>query len=207
MHIAPLDGNLGTGRVEVFILQFAHFAPIHRIGPVTAEFLHIKQMGAQPDFLIRIEGDPYFSVFNLGMGLQIGHCLHDFRNAGLVIGSQQRVAVGHNQILAHMVVELGKTLHSGHHSGLLVQHDVAALIVADDARMHAGTACIRTGVHVADEAHHGQLAAGVGRKGGIHIGMLVHLHVLHPHVCELLHQQPGQVKLFLRAGAPLRPVA
>ena len=134
MHAHALDGNLGRGCVEVLKLQVAQVAAVHRIGPLASETLHVEVVGAHADFLIGIEGDADVAVANLLVVAQPAHGLHNFSNAGLVVGSQQRGAVGHDKVFANMLQQFGELLRSAHDAR--AQLDVVALIVSDNLRLH-----------------------------------------------------------------------
>ena len=99
VNVAAANDHLGTGRVEVLILQFAHFAAIHGVGPGAAKFLDIEQVGASSNLFVGIEGDANASVLNLGVSHQIGHGCDNLGNAGFVIGTEQRGSVGADDVL------------------------------------------------------------------------------------------------------------
>ena len=55
------------------------------------------------DFLVGVERHTNLTVFNLLVFLQIHHSLHDFSDAGLVVGTQQCRAVGHDEVLTNVL--------------------------------------------------------------------------------------------------------
>ena len=136
VHITAAYGYFGTGGVEVLVLQFAHLAAVHRVGPCATEPLHVEPVGPHADFLVGVEGDAHSSVLHFGVLLQPGHGRHYLGNAGLVVGPQQRRPVRHDEVFAHVLLQFGELADACHDALLFVQHDVAALIVPDDARPH-----------------------------------------------------------------------
>ena len=73
-------------------------------------------VGTHADLLVGVEGNAYLAVLNLLMFLQIDHCLHDFGNTRLVVGSKQCGAVGHDQVLANVLQQLWKLLRTRHNT-------------------------------------------------------------------------------------------
>jgi len=108
MHAHTLDSHLGCRGVEVLILQVADIAAVHRIGPFATKLLHIEMVCALADLLIGIERHADIAVLDLVMVAQIAHRLHDFGNAGLVIGTEQCRSVGHNDVFSLVGQQLGK---------------------------------------------------------------------------------------------------
>ena len=97
MYIASLEHNLGGSRIEILELQLAHFTAIHGIGPFAAELLDIELMRSQTYFLVGIETDTDFTVFDFRMLFQIGYRRNNLRDTRFVIGAQQSLSVGDNQ--------------------------------------------------------------------------------------------------------------
>ena len=103
-----LDGNLGRRGVEVLVLQFAHVATIHRVGPFASEFLYVEMVGTHANLLIGIERHTYLTVLDVLVGFQKYHGLHNLGYTSLVVGTQQGVSVRHNQVLARMLQQFGE---------------------------------------------------------------------------------------------------
>ena len=103
MYADTLDADLRTGSIEVLELQFANIPAIHRVGPFAAELLYIKMVGAHADLFVGIKGNTDITVTDLLMVAQIAHGLYNLCDSSFVIGSQQRVAVGDDQVLADMM--------------------------------------------------------------------------------------------------------
>ena len=85
MHAYTFYIYLSAGGVEVLKLQFAYVAAVHRVGPVTAELLHIKVVGTHADLLVRIESDADVAVLYFRVVSQPTHRLDDFCDARLVV--------------------------------------------------------------------------------------------------------------------------
>ena len=157
-------------------------------------------MCSHANLLIRIEVHTYLAVLDFRVCLQIGHGRHDFSYASLVVCPQEGIAVRDDDVLADVVLQLGKLPHCGYDALLLVQYDVRTVIVLDDAGAHVLAAAVRRGVHVGDEANGGNLLGGIGRQGGIDVGVFVHLHLFQAQTLQFLLQVACQVKLLLAAG-------
>ena len=117
MHAYTFYIYLSAGGVEVLKLQFAYVAAVHRVGPVTAELLHIKVMGTHADLLVGVEGDADVAVLHFRVVSQPAHRLDNLCDARLVISTQERVAVSHDEVFAHVQQQLGELL--GRHDDLL----------------------------------------------------------------------------------------
>ena len=113
--------------------------------------------------------------------VQIFHERHDLRHARLVVGAEQRGAVGHDKVVANMLRKRGEVLLVEHHAELLVDDDGAALVVLDDARVHALAARLGGGIHMGDETdcRSGSAFGKVGGDVPHHIAVLIDARVFH----------------------------
>ena len=194
MHAHSLYCNLGRGCVEILILQLADVAAIHRVAPLTAKAVDVEVVGSHTDFLIGIEGNADLAVLHLRMGLQPYHGFDDLGNAGFVVGAQQRRTVGNDEVLAFVEQQLRKSGGGEHHA--LMQLDVAAVVVVDDAWLDIATRGVRRRVVVADESDNGSIVGSVGRQCGVDVAILVHFDVLEPFVLQFFFQVAGKHKLL-----------
>ena len=156
-------------------------------------------MCAQADFLVGIEGHANAAVLDFGMLLEIGHGLNDFGDARFVIGTQQCVAVGHDNVLAHVVKEFGKLLGGGHDASGFVQHNVCAIVVVHDSRLHVLARAVGAGVHVRDKSEGGDGRVGVGGQRGVEVAIVVKDNVLQSQFGEFVLQVASQGPLLFRA--------
>ena len=168
---------------------------------MATEFLHVEEVCSRTDFLVGVECNTYLAVLDFGMLHEVGHGGHYFGDARFVVGTQQGMAVGDYEVLSHVCLKLGELLHRCDDAFVGVEYDVGAVIVVYDARADVGTAAVGTGVHVGDEADGGHGLVGIGGEGGIHIGMLVHLHFGQSDGLELPVEVACQVPLLVGAGA------
>ena len=67
MHVTSLNSHLGTGGIEVFILQFALETTINGVSEFSTEFLHVEKIHSPAHFLIRSETDTDLPMFDFGM--------------------------------------------------------------------------------------------------------------------------------------------
>ena len=73
-------------------------------------------VGAHANFLVGVERHADLTMFNLLVLLQIHHSLHDFSDAGLVVGTQQCRAVGYDEVLTDVLQQLGELLRARHNA-------------------------------------------------------------------------------------------
>ena len=110
VHTASLNGHLSRCGIEVLILQITDITAVHRISPVTSELLHIEMVGTHADLLVGIEGHTNLAMLDLLVIAQVAHGLNYLCDARLVVGTEQRSAVGDNQILTFVGKQLWKFL-------------------------------------------------------------------------------------------------
>ena len=102
-----------------------------------------------------------------------GGRFHDHGHAGLVVGAQQRGAVGGDQGPADQVLQFRVVGHANHPARVARQHQVAAPIIADHLRLDALAGGFRRSVQVGTEGDGRAAAAAVARHGGQHDPVLV----------------------------------
>ena len=105
--------------------------------PLAAELLDVEVVGAHAYLLVGVEGDAYLAVLDVGVLLQVDHGLYDLGDAGLVVGAEQRVAVGDDEVFAHVLQEFGKFL--GRHGDALGEQNVGAAVVVDNLWLDVGS--------------------------------------------------------------------
>ena len=198
VDVDAVDADLGRGGVEVLILQLPDLAAVHGVGLLGGELGEVKVVRTPADLLIRGEADGDLAVRHLGMGQEVGAGADDLSDARLVVRPQQGGAVGDDELLADVLLQVGEILHP---QGLAVpQLDVPAL-VAEAPGLHVLAADAGGGVHVGDEAQGGQvLAAGGCRQHAVDIAEPVQLHVLKAQGRQLLCQGLAQDPLPRRGG-------
>jgi len=124
---------------------------------------------------------------------------HDLRHARLVVGPEQRRAVGVDQRVALEERQLGELRDA--HRELSVEDDVAAVVLLDDARPDVLAAHVGRGVHMGDEADDRSVPAS-GRRGdrAHHIAVSVHRHFGHAECLHLVAQDAEQHLLLFGRG-------
>ncbi len=204
VHVEALESDACARRVEVFIFQFANGSAVHGVCPVGAKFLHVEVMRAQSNLLVGIEADANVAVLHLGVLLQPFHGGENLGDTSLVVGTEQRSAVGDDELLAHIVVKFGELLRVEDDALLLVEHDGASLVV-DDARFHVVAAHVGGGVHVGDEADGGHLlVAAVARQRGKEVAVVVERDVAQPHGVQFLLEHAGKCHLARSGRSEVR---
>ena len=199
MDAEAVDRDMRHGCIEGLVFKVRNIAAVQGVGKVRTEALHVEVAGAPADLLVRREAQADLAMGSL-FRQQLFHRLENDGHAGLVVGTQQRGAVGADQILAH---KFGKFREPGRlHDDvfLLVEDDVSALVV-NDLGLDVLSGEIRRGVHMGNETDGGQmLASRRSGNGGIDIARLVHKSIVDAQAMELLHQKIGHIKFRGIAG-------
>ena len=149
-----LDAGHGDRRLqrrERLVLDLAERRAVHRVGAARAERRDVEQRRALADLLVGREADADRRPRQLGMGVQVGDRGHDLRDAGLVVGAQQRVARRGDDVVARArgEVRLGGRIE---HGARARQRDDAAVVGAVHERLDAGARRVGARVDVGDEA-------------------------------------------------------
>lgn len=149
------------------------------------------------NFLVRAETNTKRGVGQAGVLCNACDERHNLGDTGLIVGAQQRGAVGANQVLAQKVVEGGE-LGGAHGYGLAVDdaaNQVAALVV-HDVRRYAGARCDLGGVEVRDQAQ-GGLILGAGARGNVSadIGVFGYMGIGCTKLAQFLGKHIGKIKL------------
>ena len=158
-------------------------------------------MCAHTYLFVWIETDTNPSMLHLWVFLQIYHRLHNLSNASLIVGTQQRMSVSHDEVFTPMQKQLGELL--GRQFDTFAQLDFTPIVVLHDARFHVLSRAVGTCVHVRNEAHGRYLTLSVGRQRGIDISMFVHFHILQALCHQFCLQVFSKHQLLRRAGTPL----
>ena len=179
-----LDGDGGAVGRKGLVLDIAGGFAVHRIGEVGAELFQVDLVDAAADLFVGREQDLDGAVLDLRVLNQELRRIHDLGEARLVVGAEQRGAVGRDDVVADLVGERGMVGGADHLRGIGRQHDVAAVIVSYDLRLDVRAGAVRRGVHVRAEADHRHLFVGVRRDRRIDIAVLVEMGVGKPIACN-----------------------
>ena len=152
VYIATLDFYFCRSGVEVFIFKFADSSAVHGVGKFAAEFLDIEFVRAKTNFLVWIETYADFAVLNFWVSLQPCHSINDFRDSSLIIGSEERIAIGDDQVLTDIVQKLGKFFRREFYIFLSVEFDHRAVVVLYDAWIHVLARHVGRCIHMGYEA-------------------------------------------------------
>ena len=126
--------------------------------------------------------------------------MHYLSHTCLVVCAEQGGAVGGDEgfpLVGEQLREVGRVEHKARDA---LQGNRAAVVVFDDLRLDIGSGCVRSGVHVGNEADCRHFLFHIGRDACHHIAVLVEFG-LNAHSFQLTAQQFQQVQLF--AGARL----
>ena len=119
-------------------------------------------MCSHANLLVWVEGDAHFAMLDFGMLLQVHHGRDDFGDTCFVVSTEQGGAIGHDEVFAHVVEELGEVARL--HYGVGIQGDVLAVVVIDDARVDVLALSIWSGVHVGNKAEDGDILHARGGR-------------------------------------------
>ena len=186
----------GGGGVEVFIFDLAEGAAIRGVAVVAAKLLHVEPVRAVADLLVGREDDAHLAVAEVLFEDRL-HRGHDLGDARLIVRAEQRRAVGHDQLIAHVVFKAG-TERFGE-GNVVVELELAAL-VAHEAGLDVLARGVGRGIHVRDERNDGRVHALARGERCEHIAAIVHVNVLKAERFKLLHQNVSEVLLPLRGG-------
>ena len=159
-------------------------------------------MSSAANLFIGVEGNPYASVWNLGVFHQVSHCFHNLSDACFVISAEKRVAIGDNKVFANVSQHLGKHARGGNDSLNGVQYDIPTIIVLHDAWVDICTRTIGTCVVVGNETYDRYIRWNVGWQGRIDITLLIHRDIFQSHLLERVCQMTRKNQLFGRTGTP-----
>ena len=149
VNIHALDVQRAGSRIKVLVLDAADFTAVHRVGDFRAEALHVEELCALSDFLIRRETDAELAVAVLRVLVQIFDERHDLCDTGLVVRAEQRAAVRDQERIPLGEFQLREGLRREHFA--VSERNVPALIFLDEARLHIRVARRGRGIHVGDE--------------------------------------------------------
>ena len=202
MDLRAVDGDAGGGGVEGLPADLAVKGTVHGIGPRCPKGLDVEEVGAVADLLVGDEGQLERGMGQLGVVLETCGEGYDLGDAGLVVCREERRAIGHDDVVAHELVEDGGVLGRGLDD--LAVHDAGdqvAPLVVDDVRMHVKPRGVGRGVDVGEQTQGRQMLAACGGGHGCrHIGMLVGMGIREPQLDELGLEEARHVMLALRRG-------
>ena len=143
MGADALDGDGGAVGGEGLVLDIPGGFAVHRVGEIGAELFQVDLVDAAADLLVGREQDLDRAVLDLRIVDQELRRIHDLGEAGLVVGAEQRGAVGGDDVVADLVGERGMIGGADHLRGIGRQHDVAAAIILHDLRLDVLARCNR----------------------------------------------------------------
>jgi hypothetical protein len=207
MDVDAVDGDDRLGRGEGLVLQLAHGRAVERVRAAGAEALDVEARSALADLLVGREADAQRRARQLGVRGQVGDRGHDLRDAGLVVGAQQRVAARGHDVVALLAGQLGHR-RGIEHRVVARELDGAAGVGAMDDRLDPRARRVGARVDVGDEPDHRRLAVDGGGKRGHHVAVVVERCVLDADGLQLLDEHPREVELPRRTrGAPVGTAA
>ena len=138
---------------------------------------------------------------DLGMGGKVVRQLHNGCDAGLIVRTEKRGAVGDDQLLSYVLCQLWELLWGESDVLLLIKYDLSALVV-DDTWLDVPSGSIRRGVQVGYQADHRLILHPHGRDGSRDVAVIVH-RCCEPHTLQLEAEEMRQIPLLIRGGSLL----
>ena len=153
MDVDAAHVNPDLNRREALVLDLAQIRAVQRVGEGGAKRLDVEPRRAHPDLLVGRESHAQGRPWQLRVGGQVRDRGDDLGHAGLVVGAEQRVAAGGDDVVTALVRQLGHRLRVQSRAGPRELDDPAVVAVVHD-RLDAGTRGVGGCVHVGDQAHH-----------------------------------------------------
>jgi len=153
---------------------------------------------AAAHFLVRSDSNAQAAVGDFRMVDQVADGGEYFGDAGFIIGAEQGIAVGGDDVVADLAGQLGRLVRTDDDPGGEVE--VAALIIFVNDGPDVSPAHLRGGIHVGDKADDGHRMAGIGGQGGGDVAPFIHAGIGEAHLPEFLDQLAAENFLFFGAG-------
>ena len=129
---------------------------------------------------------------------------HDLGHARLVVGPEQRRAVGRDEVVAHVLGELRQVGGVEREVRVGGKREPAAVVARDELRLHVRAADRRARVDVGDQPEHRHLVRDGRRHRRRHVAVLVEPSVVQPDLLQLLDEEAREVELLQRGGVGVR---
>ena len=185
------------GRVEVFVFVYTELAAVHGVSPVARKLFNVQSLRAAADLLVSREHDAQLPVRRAG-GDELFHRRHDLGNARLVVRSEERGAVRHEQNQPTYVLHGGELLFREHDA--MAELNVLAGI-EHLAGVHALAARVGRGVHVRDERERSGFDALCGRERADGVAAAIHMDILQAQREHFLRKTARELELTGRGRA------
>ena len=105
------------------------------------------RMNAAPNLFVWCKGEPDAAVGDR-ISQQVVGGRHNDRDAGLVVGAEQRRAARRHDVVADFCCHVRELLWRQHDARIVGQHEFSAGVIAMNDRLHAGGVELRRGIHV-----------------------------------------------------------
>src|SRR5579862_771528 len=155
---------------------------------------------AAADLLVRVEHDLDRSMRDFRMRGEVGDCGEDLGHAGFVVGAEQGHAVGRDELVADVALELRRLLRTDRRAGV-AEPDLAPFVV-EPVRARRSTHLARS-VDVREESDRRDVMLGRRRKRRRHVAVLVERGIGEPGLLELVAEKAEEDELSLGARVRL----
>src|SRR5688572_22983513 len=128
MNVDAADGDDGQIGGESLDIDFARAAAVERVTDVRSELFQIDMVDAMADFFVAGKENANGAVQELRMLDEMMSELHDDGDAGLVVGAEQRGAIGGDDRFADEALQLRVVGDPNRFGRVAREWDVAAAI-------------------------------------------------------------------------------
>ena len=129
MRALALERDRRRARAPRLVADLAELATVNRVSDLCAEAFHVKLLDTRADFFVRRKSDRDRAAFDLRILFERVDHRHDFGDARFVVGTEQRRAVGGDDVVANQILQLGILCRRDHLRWIFRQHNVAALVI------------------------------------------------------------------------------
>ncbi len=198
-HLAPELGLDRVGR-EALGLDLASLAAVEGVADLRAQPLDREEVHALARLLVGGEDELERAVLKLGVGEEVFGGGQDLGDAGLVVGAEERGAVGNDDGVAQVIGQVGIVGgvedEAGAPGGAPAELDGLAVVVGHEAGLHVRARDVARRVDVGHEADRGSLLqARRRRQAGDEVAVLVEARVGYPEGLELGEEEPAELPL------------
>ncbi len=175
--------------------------PVERVGEVGAEAGEVEAVRAASDLLVDGEADARPRPRFLRVGAQVGDGGHDLGDPRLVVRPEQGRPVRGDDVVADALGQQRAGLRREHLARVSRQHDLAAPVVAPDARLDTAAGGVGARIEVCEQPDAGRVRGCLQRrKRRVDVAGLCLLDIVEAELAKLAGEQPSELELGGRRG-------
>lgn len=187
-----------------FVFNGSALAGIQGIGDIRTETDQVDLIHPPADLFVGRKQYPDPAMFPAGVRNQEMDHIHNNRDAGLIVGSQQGRAARGDKIVAFARPQIRMFADADHLRRVVGKHDVGSVKAMMHYRVDALPAAIRGGIHVCTKTKHRHRLFGIGGERRIHIAPFIQPRIVQTGRMQFLRQETAQVLLLFGGRAGFR---